>query len=135
MPTRPRSAADGQAKRHETDGDAYARQTVAAAEAEAINVRANALSNGDQVLIAADKLFDEPHGRAGLGGQMNDRFQSHGPQRGRRGQLGRGWASRAGTFDVLHLSQVTFGFPTAPVNGSVPIADGDFDQVTDRTSL
>ncbi|HEV2362037.1 MAG TPA: SPFH domain-containing protein [Acidimicrobiales bacterium] len=53
-----RAAADAQAKRHEADGDAYAQRTVAAAEAEAINVRASALSDGNQQLIAANKLID-----------------------------------------------------------------------------
>lgn len=53
-----RAAADKEAKRHEADGDAYAERTVAAAEAEAINVRAGALSDGNQALIAANKLID-----------------------------------------------------------------------------
>src|SRR5579864_1585014 len=53
-----RAAADAQAKKHEADGDAYAERTVAAAEAEAINVRASALSDGNQALIAANKLID-----------------------------------------------------------------------------
>jgi flotillin len=53
-----KAAADAQAKRHEADGDAYAQRTVAAAEAEAINVRAEALGDGNQALIAANKLID-----------------------------------------------------------------------------
>jgi flotillin len=53
-----RAAADAQAKKHEADGDAYAERTVAAAEAEAINVRAGALGDGNQALIAANKLID-----------------------------------------------------------------------------
>ncbi|HTW99787.1 MAG TPA: SPFH domain-containing protein [Acidimicrobiales bacterium] len=53
-----RAAADAQAKKHEADGDAYAQRTVAAAEAEAINVRAEALGDGNQALIAANKLID-----------------------------------------------------------------------------
>jgi uncharacterized membrane protein YqiK len=53
-----KAAADAQAKRHEADGDAYAQRTVAAAEAEAINARASALSDGNQALIAANKLID-----------------------------------------------------------------------------
>jgi flotillin len=53
-----RAAADAQAKRHEADGDAYAQRTVAVAEAEAINVRAAALGDGNQALIAANKLID-----------------------------------------------------------------------------
>jgi membrane protein involved in colicin uptake len=52
------AAADMQAKRHEADGDAYAARTVATAEAEAINVRASALGDGNQQLIAANKLID-----------------------------------------------------------------------------
>src|SRR5580658_6408159 len=52
------AAADAQAKQHEADGDAYAQRTVAAAEAEAINVRESALSDGNQALIAANKLID-----------------------------------------------------------------------------
>jgi uncharacterized membrane protein YqiK len=40
------------------DGEAYAQRTVAAAEAEAINVRAASLADGNQALIAANKLID-----------------------------------------------------------------------------
>ena len=53
-----RAAADAQSKIHEADGDAYAERTVAAAQAEAINVRAAALDDGNQALIAANKLVD-----------------------------------------------------------------------------
>ncbi len=53
-----RAAADAQAKQHEADGDAYAQRTVAEAEAAAINVRANALADGNQPLIAANKMID-----------------------------------------------------------------------------
>jgi uncharacterized membrane protein YqiK len=53
-----RAAADAQAKKHEADGEAYAQRTVAAAEAEAINVRAASLADGNQALIAANKLID-----------------------------------------------------------------------------
>jgi uncharacterized membrane protein YqiK len=53
-----RAAADAQAKKHEADGDAYAQRTVAAADAEAINARAGALSDGNQALIAANKLIE-----------------------------------------------------------------------------
>jgi flotillin len=53
-----KAAADATAKKHEADGDAYAQRTVAAAEAEAINVRAASLADGNQALIAANKLID-----------------------------------------------------------------------------
>ncbi len=53
-----RAEADAQAKKHEADGDAYAERTVAEAEAAAINMRADALSEGNQALIAANKLID-----------------------------------------------------------------------------
>jgi len=53
-----KAAGDAQAKQHEADGDAYAQKTVASAEAEAINVRADALGDGNQALIAANKLID-----------------------------------------------------------------------------
>jgi uncharacterized membrane protein YqiK len=53
-----RAAADAESKKHEADGDAYAQRTVAAAEAEAIEARATALSDGNQALIAANKLID-----------------------------------------------------------------------------
>lgn len=53
-----RAAADAQAKMHEADGDAYAERTVAAAQAEAINARAGALDDGNQALIAANRLVD-----------------------------------------------------------------------------
>jgi flotillin len=53
-----RAAADAEAKKHEADGEAYAQRTVAAAEAEAINVRAASLADGNQALIAANKLID-----------------------------------------------------------------------------
>ncbi len=51
--------ADATAKKHEADGDAYAARTVAEADAAAIGVRADALSDGNQALIAANKLIDE----------------------------------------------------------------------------
>jgi len=53
-----KAAADAEAKKHEADGDAYAQRTVAAAEAEAINARADALGDGNQALIAANKLIE-----------------------------------------------------------------------------
>jgi flotillin len=53
-----RAAAGAQAKKHEADGDAYFQRTVAGAEAEAIGVRADALGDGNQTLIAANKLID-----------------------------------------------------------------------------
>src|ERR1700722_7458334 len=53
-----RAEADATAKKHEADGGAYAQRRVAAAEAEAINVRAASLADGNQALIAANKLID-----------------------------------------------------------------------------
>jgi flotillin len=53
-----RAAADAEAKKHEADGDAYAARTVAMADAEAIQARAGALADGNQSLIAANKLIE-----------------------------------------------------------------------------
>jgi uncharacterized membrane protein YqiK len=53
-----RAAADAEAKKHEADGDAYAARTVAMADAEAIQARAGALADGNQALIAANKLIE-----------------------------------------------------------------------------
>jgi flotillin len=53
-----RAAADAEAKKHEADGDAYAARTVAGADAEAIQARAGALADGNQSLIAANKLIE-----------------------------------------------------------------------------
>ena len=53
-----KAQADATAKKHEADGDAYAQRTVAEAEAKAINMRADALSEGNQALIAANKLIE-----------------------------------------------------------------------------
>ena len=53
-----KAAADAEARKHHADGEAYAQRTVAAAEAEAINVRAASLADGNQALIAANKLID-----------------------------------------------------------------------------
>ncbi len=53
-----RAAADAESKKHEADGEAYSQRTVAAAEAEAIEARATALGDGNQALIAANKLID-----------------------------------------------------------------------------
>ena len=53
-----RAAGDAQAKKHAADGEAYSQRTVAAAEAEAIDVRAASLADGNQALIAANKLID-----------------------------------------------------------------------------
>jgi flotillin len=52
------AAADAESKKHEADGEAYAQRTVAEAEAAAINARADALAEGNQALIAANKLID-----------------------------------------------------------------------------
>ena len=53
-----KAAADSQARKLAADGEAYAQRTVANAEAEAINARADALGQGNQALIAANKLID-----------------------------------------------------------------------------
>ena len=50
--------ADADALRAKADADAYAERTTAAAEAEAINARAQALEDGNQALIAANKLIE-----------------------------------------------------------------------------
>jgi flotillin len=53
-----RAQADAEAKKSHADGDAYAQRQIAAAEAEAINARAGALTDGNQALIAANKLIE-----------------------------------------------------------------------------
>ena len=55
-----KSQAIGAAEAHKSqaDADAYAQRAVAAAEAEAITVRADALTDGNQALIAANKLIE-----------------------------------------------------------------------------
>ncbi|HUY85888.1 MAG TPA: SPFH domain-containing protein [Acidimicrobiales bacterium] len=53
-----KAAADAEAAKHHADGDAYAARTVASAEAEAIQARASALDDGNQALIAANRLVD-----------------------------------------------------------------------------
>ncbi len=50
--------ADADARRAHADADAYAERTTAQAEAEAINARAQALDDGNQALIAANKLIE-----------------------------------------------------------------------------
>jgi flotillin len=50
--------ADADARRVHADADAYAERTTAQAEAEAINARAQALDDGNQALIAANKLIE-----------------------------------------------------------------------------
>jgi flotillin len=52
------AAAASESAKLSADGEAYAQRTVAAAEADAINVRAAALNDGNQALIAANKLVD-----------------------------------------------------------------------------
>src|SRR5471030_1093732 len=52
------AAAASESAKLAADGEAYAQRTVAAAEADAINVRAAALDEGNQALIAANKLVD-----------------------------------------------------------------------------
>lgn len=52
------AAAAAEAAKSHADGEAYAQRTVAAAEAEAIDVRASALNDGNQALIAANKLIE-----------------------------------------------------------------------------
>jgi uncharacterized membrane protein YqiK len=53
-----RAAGSAKGKMSEADGDAYAERTVAAAQADAINARAKALDDGNQALIAANRLVD-----------------------------------------------------------------------------
>jgi uncharacterized membrane protein YqiK len=53
-----RAAGSAQAKMSEADGDAYSERTVASAQADAINARAKALDDGNQALIAANRLVD-----------------------------------------------------------------------------
>ncbi|MDX6207509.1 MAG: flotillin [Frankiales bacterium] len=50
--------ADADARRAHADADAYAERITAEAEAEAINVRAQALDDGNQALIAANQLIE-----------------------------------------------------------------------------
>lgn len=50
--------ADADARRAHADADAYAERTTAEAEADAINARAQALDDGNQALIAANKLIE-----------------------------------------------------------------------------
>jgi flotillin len=52
------AAAASESAKLAADGEAYAQRTVAAAEADAINVRADSLNDGNQALIAANKLVD-----------------------------------------------------------------------------
>jgi uncharacterized membrane protein YqiK len=52
------AAAASESAKLEADGQAYAQRTVAVAEADAINARAEALNDGNQALIAANKLID-----------------------------------------------------------------------------
>jgi flotillin len=52
------AVAAAEATKSHADGDAYAQRAVAAAEAESIDVRAQALTDGNQALIAANKLID-----------------------------------------------------------------------------
>jgi flotillin len=52
------ASAAADAVKETADGDAYAARTVAEADAEAINARAQALSGENQELIAANKLVD-----------------------------------------------------------------------------
>lgn len=53
-----RAVADAEARKAQADGEAFAQRTIAAAEAEAINARADALNDGNQALIAANKLIE-----------------------------------------------------------------------------
>ncbi len=53
-----RAEAEATAHKHQADGEAYAQRTVAAADAESINARSAALDDGNQALIAANKLVD-----------------------------------------------------------------------------
>jgi flotillin len=52
------AAAASESAKLAADGEAYAQRTVAQAEAEAIDARAEALNDGNQALIAANKLID-----------------------------------------------------------------------------
>jgi uncharacterized membrane protein YqiK len=52
------AAAASESAKLTADGEAYAQRTVAAAESDAINARAEALNDGNQALIAANKLID-----------------------------------------------------------------------------
>ena len=52
------AAAASESAKLAADGEAYAQRTVAVAEADAINARADSLNDGNQALIAANKLVD-----------------------------------------------------------------------------
>jgi uncharacterized membrane protein YqiK len=52
------AGAEAEAHKSKADGEAYAQRAIASAEAEAINVRASALTDGNQALIAANKLIE-----------------------------------------------------------------------------
>lgn len=52
------AAAASESAKLAADGEAYAQRTVAQAEADAIDARAEALNDGNQALIAANKLID-----------------------------------------------------------------------------
>ena len=50
--------ADAEARKVQADGEAYAQRAIATADAEAIEARAAALTDGNQALIAANKLIE-----------------------------------------------------------------------------
>jgi flotillin len=56
--TKVTAAANAEARKSGADGEAYAQRAVASAESEAIHVRADALADGNQALIAANKLIE-----------------------------------------------------------------------------
>src|SRR5450755_424128 len=56
--TKAQAIGAAEAHKSQADADAYAQRAVASAEAEAITVRADALTDGNQALIAANKLIE-----------------------------------------------------------------------------
>ena len=50
--------AAAEARKSQADGEAYAQRQIATAEADAMNARADALNDGNQALIAANKLIE-----------------------------------------------------------------------------
>jgi flotillin len=120
--------AEAEARKSQADGEAYAERAIAAAEAEAINARASALTDGNQALIAANKLIDilpqlvEAAARGISGSNLTILNGTDGVNSSVAGIVGQGLA----IYETLRKSLVDAAPPQtveAPANGFVhPVA-------------
>jgi flotillin len=123
-----KSQAIGAAEAHKSqaDAEAYAQRAVASAEAEAITVRADALTDGNQALIAANKLIEilpqlvEAAAKGIAGSNLTVLSGTDGVNQAVAGMVGQGIS----IYETLRNALVNMPTPTKaePADGAAPAA-------------